>query len=50
MSFAPLDEKEIHEAQSEGYSEMIFPLPAESRDVVLQKLDEVAAFAEKVKR
>jgi probable F420-dependent oxidoreductase len=46
---APLDEKEITAAISEGYSEMIFAVPSEDRDTVLKKLDEIATFAETVR-
>jgi len=46
---APLDEKEVNDAVGEGYSEMIFALPSEGKDTVLSKLDEIAAFAEKLR-
>ncbi|MGR8947275.1 MAG: LLM class F420-dependent oxidoreductase [Gammaproteobacteria bacterium] len=49
MFMAPLEEKPIEEAVADGFSEMIFALPAEDRDTVLRKLDETAKFAAKVR-
>ena len=49
MFFAPLEEAPIVEAANDGFSEMIFPLPAEDRDTVLRKLDEVAEFVPKIR-
>ena len=49
MFFAPLEEQPIEEAVADGFSEMIFPLPAEDRDTVLAKLDEIAEFSRKIR-
>lgn len=49
MFFAPLDEAQINQAVGEGFSELIFPLPAEDRDTVLRKLDEITEFVPKVR-
>ena len=49
MFFAPLEEKPIEEAVSDGFSEMIFPLPSEDRSTVLAKLDEIAEFSAKIR-
>jgi hypothetical protein len=50
LFMAPLDEAEANTFIDEGYSEMIYAVPAEDRDTVLAHLDRIAAFAEKIRR
>lgn len=49
LFMAPNDEAELNERIGEGYREMIFGVPAAARDVVLARLDEIAAIAEKIR-
>ncbi len=49
LFMAPNDEAELNARIEEGYREMIFGVPAAGRDVVLARLDEIAAIAEKIR-
>lgn len=49
LFMAPNDEAELNERIGEGYREMIFGVPSAGRDVVLARLDEIAAIAEKIR-
>jgi len=49
LFMAPNDEAELNARIAEGYREMIFGVPAAERDVVLARLDEIAAIAEKIR-
>jgi hypothetical protein len=42
---APVDEGQAQAFIARGYSDLIFVLPSERRDVVLPVLDEIAALA-----
>jgi probable F420-dependent oxidoreductase len=46
----PRDEAEINQLIAQGYSEFIFGVAAEDRDTVLNQLDEIATFAEIIRR
>jgi len=49
LFMAPMDEAEVRLRIAEGYTEMIFGVPAEDRDTVLARLDAVANFADKIR-
>jgi probable F420-dependent oxidoreductase len=49
LFFAPLDEAEARTLVAQGYSELIFAVPSEPRDVVLGHLDAIAAFADRIR-
>jgi probable F420-dependent oxidoreductase len=49
LFMAPMDEAEINARIAEGYTELIFAVPAEDRDSVLGQLDRIADFADKIR-
>jgi len=49
LFMAPTDQAELNTRVAEGYREMIFAVPAEGRDTVLARLDEIAECAEKIR-
>jgi probable F420-dependent oxidoreductase len=49
LFMAPMDEAELNERIAEGYTEMIFGVPATDRDSVLAQLDRVAELADKIR-
>jgi probable F420-dependent oxidoreductase len=50
LFMAPRDEAEINQRVSEGYTDFIFGVAAEDRDAVLTQLDQIAAFADIIRR
>ena len=50
LFMAPRDEAEINQRVSEGYTDYIFGVAAEDRDAVLTQLDQIAAFADIIRR
>jgi probable F420-dependent oxidoreductase len=49
LFMAPMDEAELNERIAEGYTEMIFGVPAADRDSVLVQLDQIAELADKIR-
>jgi len=49
LFMAPVDESEAHACIAEGYTEMIYGVPAEDRDSVLVQLDRIADLANKIR-
>ena len=49
LFMAPMDEAELNARITEGYTEMIFGVPAADRDSVLAQLDQIADLAEKIR-
>lgn len=49
LFMAPMDEAELNTSIAEGYTNMIFAVPAADRDTVLEQLDRIAGLAEKIR-
>lgn len=50
LFYAPAVETELRGRIAEGFTQLIFGLPSETRETVLPKLDELAALAENLRR